>query len=129
MHQAMSVILWSKISEYWPVSLLSLYNSRRCMCEVAIIHLKIELGAWNFGIIWRMNMGYVLPNVIRIGLWDVVVCAIFIRLETIKQWLHSGQVAVVGCRKHRLKKNQHLLCFTVGYLWLPGWHLNWVATL
>jgi hypothetical protein len=51
-------------------------------------------------------MGYALPNVIKIGLWDVGVCAIFMRLETIKHWLHSGQVAMVGCHKHRLKKKK-----------------------
>jgi len=93
---------------------LSLYNNRRCICEVAIIHLKIGLGAQNFGIISRMNMEYALPKVIKIGLWDVGVCTIFIRLETIKQWLHSGQVAMVGCHKHRLKKKSAFTVFCNG---------------
>jgi hypothetical protein len=73
-----------------------------------------------------MNMGYALPNVIKIGLWDVGVCTIFIRLETIKQWLHSGQFAMVGCHKKRQKKKNQP--FTMGYLWVPGWHPNWMAT-
>jgi uncharacterized membrane protein (Fun14 family) len=63
----------------------NLYNNRKCTCETVVSHQKIELGASNVGSKLRMIMGYALPNVIKISLWDVGVCTIFIRLETVEQ--------------------------------------------